>query len=102
VHRATGDRHRLVERGHLERDVDQVRADAGAVAALADLGLRAPDDLAVIGFDDTAHGALWRPPLTTVRVDARAYDRRTARVVLGLPAGDARPVPARVIERATT
>lgn len=72
------------------------------LAALSDLGLSAPRDLAVIGFDDTPYGALWRPALTTVRIDARAYGRRTARSILGLPTGDARPEPARVIVRATT
>ncbi|MBB4753710.1 LacI family DNA-binding transcriptional regulator [Actinoplanes lobatus] len=71
------------------------------LAALADTGLSAPGDLAVIGFDDTPHGALWRPALTTVRLDARAYGRRTARTLLGLPIGDARPAPARVISRAS-
>ncbi|MFC0528666.1 LacI family DNA-binding transcriptional regulator [Phytohabitans kaempferiae] len=71
------------------------------LAAMADLGLRAPDDLAVIGFDETRHGALWRPALTTVHIDARAYGRRVARATLGLPAGDAQPAPARVVRRAT-
>jgi hypothetical protein len=74
----------------------------GTLAALSDLGLSSPGDLAVIGFDDTAHGALWRPAITTVHIDARAYGRRTARTILGLPVGDAQPAPARVIERATT
>ena len=49
----------------------------------------------------TALGALWRPALTTVRIDARTYGRRTARAILGRPTGDSRPAPARVIERAT-
>ncbi|WP_433826588.1 LacI family DNA-binding transcriptional regulator [Actinoplanes sp. CA-015351] len=74
-------------------------AALGVLAALSDLGLRAPDDLAVIGFDDTPQGALWRPRLTSVRIDARAYGRRTARQVLGLPVGDATPAPAEVIIR---
>ncbi|RAK38114.1 DNA-binding LacI/PurR family transcriptional regulator [Actinoplanes lutulentus] len=74
-------------------------AALGVLAALSDLGLRAPDDLAVIGFDDTPQGALWRPRLTSVRIDARAYGRRTARQVLGLPVGDATPAPAQVIVR---
>lgn len=73
----------------------------GTLAALTDLGLTAPADLAVIGFDNTAHGALWRPALTTVHVDARSYGRRTARSILGLPPGDTKPAPAHVIERAT-
>lgn len=71
------------------------------LAAMADRGLTAPGDLAVIGFDDTPHGALWRPALTTVHIDAAAFGRRAARLALGLPAGDAQPTPARVIRRTT-
>lgn len=71
----------------------------GVLAAMTDLGLTAPDDLAVIGFDDAPHGALWRPALTTVHIDARAFGRRSARMALGLPVRDARPAPARVIRR---
>ncbi|WP_306209157.1 LacI family DNA-binding transcriptional regulator [Actinoplanes sp. RD1] len=74
----------------------------GTLAALADLGLTAPRDLAVIGFDDTPQGALWRPALTTVRIDAHTYGRRTAQIALGRPIGDARPAAARVIQRGTT
>ncbi|MEU4688163.1 LacI family DNA-binding transcriptional regulator [Actinoplanes sp. NPDC023714] len=69
------------------------------LAALIDLGLRAPDDLAVIGFGDTAQGALWRPRLTTVRIDAHMYGRRTARQVLGLSTADVKPAPAEVVGR---
>ncbi|MET7397211.1 LacI family DNA-binding transcriptional regulator [Dactylosporangium sp. NPDC005572] len=71
------------------------------LAAMTDLGLTAPKDLAVIGFDDTRHGALWRPALTTVHIDARAFGRRAARNTLGLPADDTQPTPARVIQRAS-
>ena len=46
------------------------------LAGLADLGLSAPDDLAVIGFDDSRFGAAWRPALTTVRIDGRLFGRR--------------------------
>jgi hypothetical protein len=43
------------------------------LTALHDLGLAAPDDLAVIGFDDTEYGALVTPALTTVHIDAEAH-----------------------------
>ncbi len=71
------------------------------LAALADLGLTAPDDLAVIGFDDTAYSALSAPPLTTVHIDAEDHGRRTARVILGLDADGFRAAPAEVIVRAS-
>lgn len=38
----------------------------GVYDAAAELGLRIPDDLSVIGFDNTLAGALLNPPLTTV------------------------------------
>ncbi|WP_405876217.1 MULTISPECIES: LacI family DNA-binding transcriptional regulator [unclassified Streptomyces] len=69
------------------------------LAAMRHLGLRAPDDLAVIGFDDTPHGALFSPALTTVHIDAEAIGRIAARSALGLPAADTTPEPARVIVR---
>jgi DNA-binding LacI/PurR family transcriptional regulator len=76
------------------------------LAALRDLGLDAPADLAVIGFDATEHAALSTPPLTTVRIDAEAHGRRAARAILGLGAGELpapgdSPAPGQVIIRAS-
>uniref|UniRef100_A0AAU1ZYD7 LacI family transcriptional regulator n=1 Tax=Streptomyces sp. NBC_00093 TaxID=2975649 RepID=A0AAU1ZYD7_9ACTN len=69
------------------------------LAAMRHLGLRAPEDLAVIGFDDTPHGALFSPALTTVRLDAESLGRIAARDALGLPTDGLAPEPARVIVR---
>jgi LacI family transcriptional regulator len=41
----------------------------GAILALAERGLRVPDDVSVTGFDDTPEAAFYLPPLTTVRID---------------------------------
>ena len=42
----------------------------GAMAAIHERGLRIPEDIAVVGFDDTPTAAFTIPPLTTVRVSA--------------------------------
>jgi DNA-binding LacI/PurR family transcriptional regulator len=39
----------------------------GAVRALGDAGRRIPDDVAIVGFDDSPTSRLLQPPLTTVR-----------------------------------
>jgi DNA-binding LacI/PurR family transcriptional regulator len=69
------------------------------LAATRDIGLSVPGELAVIGFDDTAYGALFSPTLTTVHIDAEDHGRRTARLVLGLDGDGFTAAPARVIVR---
>ncbi len=39
----------------------------GAIGALDKAGLRVPEDMAIVGFDDIPVSANFRPPLTTVR-----------------------------------
>jgi DNA-binding LacI/PurR family transcriptional regulator len=72
------------------------------LAAMRSLGLGAPADLAVIGFDDNGYGALTSPTLTTVHIDAEAHGRQAARAVLGLDASDLSPAPGQVIVRDST
>ncbi|MFC5000282.1 LacI family DNA-binding transcriptional regulator [Dactylosporangium cerinum] len=50
----------------------------GVVQAAYDLGLRVPEDLSVIGFDDSPLAARMRPALTTVRQDVLAKGRAAA------------------------
>lgn len=72
------------------------------LAAMRRTGHRVPDDLAVIGFDEGRHAALWEPALTTVRINATAYGRRAARITLGLDPGRWTQSPSEVIVRETT
>lgn len=65
----------------------------GAYAALAELGLRVPDDVAVVGFNDIPLAAHTAPPLTTVRVPLYEMGFAAGQLLVGLLAG--RPAPAR-------
>ena len=54
----------------------------GAIAAAADLGLSVPDDLSVVGFDDTPAARRSSPSLTTVRQDVEEKGRAAARALV--------------------
>jgi DNA-binding LacI/PurR family transcriptional regulator len=43
----------------------------GALQAARRLGLRVPEELGIVGFDDIPEAAYFYPPLTTVHQDAR-------------------------------
>ena len=48
----------------------------GVVRALLDVGRRVPEDVSVVGFDDTPESAYFAPPLTTIRQDFGELGRR--------------------------
>ncbi len=56
----------------------------GAIHALAERGLRVPDDVSVTGVDDTDEAAYFMPALTTVRLDFRAQGRAALGALLEL------------------
>lgn len=56
----------------------------GVLHALHGEGLRVPEDVSVVGFDDMPHAAYLTPPLTTVRQDFDDVGRRTFELLLGL------------------
>lgn len=53
----------------------------GAIEALRERGLRIPDDVSVVGFDDTTLGALATPGLTTVRQPIEEMTAEMARML---------------------
>lgn len=73
----------------LQLDVSAVFAanDAmayGALHAIADAGLRVPDDIAVIGFDDLEFSGLTNPPLTTVHQPRYEMGRRSMEILVSI------------------
>ena len=51
---------------------------AGAIRAASDLGVRVPEDVAIVGFDDIGLASLIQPQLTTVRQDMHALGEAAA------------------------
>jgi LacI family transcriptional regulator len=54
----------------------------GVIEAIRDRGLRIPDDVSVIGFDDIPTAASIHPPLTTVRQPLEEMGRQATRMLL--------------------
>lgn len=54
----------------------------GALRALHEKGLRVPEDMAIIGFDDIEVSAFLTPPLTTVRVHTELMGRTAVQLLL--------------------
>jgi DNA-binding LacI/PurR family transcriptional regulator len=54
----------------------------GAILALREAGLRVPEDVSVVGFDDIQSAAFQNPGLTTVRQPLREMGRRAAETVV--------------------
>lgn len=96
-------------RGLDTRSADAFMCSNDHVAAIlmrhfAALGIRVPDDVAVVGFDDTPFAPLLAPPLTTIRQPAIDLGVAAVRVMLerladpNLPAREIR-LPSRLVVR---
>jgi DNA-binding LacI/PurR family transcriptional regulator len=78
----------------------------GALHAIGDAGLRIPEDMGIVCFDDVPWGASLQPPLTVVDQPAFELGSAAARILLGRlrePHGPVRRVvlPTRLIVRAS-
>ena len=77
---------------------------AGAMKAVIRAGLRIPEDMAVVGFDDSFVSRIVEPELTTVRIDMDQMGRLAAEklfdLIEGIPSAEKRIViPTELIVR---
>jgi DNA-binding LacI/PurR family transcriptional regulator len=73
-----------------------------AIRAIAGAGMRVPDDVAVVGFDDVAFAKHTNPPLTTVRQDLERGARLLVDLMFRRIAGEDTPsvtMPAELVVR---
>jgi LacI family transcriptional regulator len=77
----------------------------GVLAAFAELGVKVPGDISLVGFDDSAGTAYLVPALTTVRQDFVSLGERCIeqllRMMRGEPASSERIAPELVVRRST-
>ncbi|MFE1377665.1 LacI family DNA-binding transcriptional regulator [Streptomyces sp. NPDC058740] len=78
----------------------------GVLRAFHERGVRVPEDISVVGFDDVAEAASFIPPLTTVHQDFAQVGELCVEAALRELRGETvtgvRLVPTRLVERAST
>jgi len=75
-------------------------SDEMAFAAIEELRRRrhrVPEQVAVIGFDDSALASRITPPLTTVRIPLHELGQRAGRLILAAVESEAAPAPTNVV-----
>jgi LacI family transcriptional regulator len=70
----------------------------GAIWAFREAGLRVPEDVSIVGFDDVPAAAFANPALTTVRQPLQRMGQIAAKSVIDLIEGNAAWVPEIAIE----
>lgn len=80
---------------------------AAVMAGLREGGVRVPEDVSIVGFDDVDIARMVSPPLTTVHQDGIAKGRRAAEAIFGLIAGETPDpkdftLPVKLVIRGTT
>jgi LacI family transcriptional regulator, galactose operon repressor len=62
-------------------------AALGCYSALAEFGLKVPDDISIVGYGNSIYGRYLSPPLTTVSLPTAAMGVQAANRILGLVGG---------------
>ena len=80
----------------------------GVLRGLHELGIQAPEECSVVGFDDIAQAAYTCPALTTIDIPKYRLGQRSAEVLLKLintpeiEACPEKPLPVQLVEREST
>jgi LacI family transcriptional regulator len=69
----------------------------GAILALSERGLHVPDDVSIVGFDDTPEAAFFMPPLTTIRQDYEGLGRQAIQYIMEIINNPETPAHQRVL-----
>ncbi len=70
---------------------------SGAILALNESGFRIPQDISIVGFDDTPESAYYLPPLTTIRQDYEALGDQSIHYLVELIRNQETPAHQRVL-----
>lgn len=77
----------------------------GAIRAITESGLRVPEDISVVGYDDTEDSSCYLPPLTTIKQDFRLLGQSSVDRLMALSARGETPendsLPVTLVQRKT-
>ena len=73
------------------------RLAVSAIKAIREAGLRIPNDVAVVGYDDIEIAAYLYPPLTTVRQTSHQIGETAARILLNKLESETSPGPQKIV-----
>ena len=100
---------KLIEAGDLPTAVfvHNDETATGFMHGLARAGIRVPEDISVIGFDDMPYAAVFNPGLSSVRLPRREWGRLACKRLISIldkepDAGEAVIIPPKLIARAST
>jgi DNA-binding LacI/PurR family transcriptional regulator len=77
----------------------------GVYLAARRRGLRIPEDVSVVGFDDLPFARVFDPPLTTIAIDPEALGAEAFEVLMALMEGreaEGRILPVELVVRGST